>query len=61
MQRESKAQRREVPQPLRLARLDLDSRMLRGRRYRVNTDAPISNAGCDEAAEGEGGHGGLYN
>jgi len=54
VQSESNAEGREVPQPLRLARLDLDSRMVRGRRYRVNTDAPISRAGWDEAAEGEG-------
>ena len=34
------------------------SRMVRGRRYRVNTDAPISRTGWEEAAEGEGGDGG---
>ncbi len=33
------------------------SRMVRGRRYRVNTDTPISRAGWDEAAESEGGDG----
>ena len=33
------------------------NRMVRGRRYRVNTDAPISGVGLDEAAEGEGGDG----
>ena len=33
------------------------SRMVRGRRYRVNTDAPISLTGWEEAAEGEEGDG----
>ncbi len=37
------------------------NRMVRGRHYLVNTDAPISRAGWEEAAEGEGSHGGLYN